>query len=235
MSKTQEADSQNKNYCEHCKRTFIRDSTLLKHMCESKRRWLDKDRPANRIAYGAWKQYYQQCHPSKKKLEYTEFMISAYYTAFVKFGSYCTETKVVNSIAYCQYLTKNKVPIDNWASDRSYTKFLIEYLKTENPLDAVKRSMETMLDISSDQNLELCDVFRFANANKLCNLIANGKISPWILYNSVTGKKFLSSLNRDQLSLVFEYIDPEKWNVKFKRDQESVQIVSEVISGIPGL
>jgi hypothetical protein len=204
-------------------------------MCEQKRRWIDKDRPSNRIGYAAWKQYYERCHPNKKNLGYAEFIGSAYYTAFIKYGIYCVDVKVVDALAYCYYLVKNKVSIDNWASDRNYTKFLVEYLKTENPIDAVKRSVESMLDIAADQRIELHDVFRFANPNKICNMIAGGRISPWVLYNSSTGKDFLGKLNADQLNLIFEYIDPERWNIRFKRDQEDLRTVLDIIEQIPGL
>ena len=45
--------------CEHCKRNFVRPANLLKHLCEQKRRWQDKDKPSNRIAYNAWLKFYK--------------------------------------------------------------------------------------------------------------------------------------------------------------------------------
>lgn len=221
------------NKCDHCNRQFVRPSTFLKHMCEQKRRYLDRDRPSNRIGYLAWKQYYQQHHPNKKKLDYSDFMNSSYYSAFVKFGSYCYAVKAINSNAFSLYLVKNRIPIDNWASDRSYTKYLVEYLKYENCMDAVKRSIENLLDIANDQNVNLSDVFRYVNSNKICHLITTGKISPWVVYQSNTGKDFLSKLDTSQTTMIFEYIDPERWNIKFKRESENVDEVKILLKSIP--
>jgi hypothetical protein len=56
-----------------------------------------------------------------------------------------------------------------------------------------------------------------------------------MLYHSKTGPEFLAKLNDDQRSVIYEYIDPERWNIKFKRDPKETQIVSEVINSIGGL
>lgn len=221
------------NKCDHCNREFVRPSTLLKHICEQKRRYLDRDRPSNRMGYLAWKQYYQLHHPNKKNLEYNHFMNSSYYSAFVKFGTYCSDIKAINSNAFALYLVKNRIPIDNWASDVSYTKYLIEYLKYENCMDAVKRSIENLLDIANDQNVNLSDVFRYINSNKICHMIATGKVSPWVVYQSSTGKDFLSKLDTTQTTMIFEYIDPERWNIKFKREPENVDEVKILLKSIP--
>lgn len=221
------------NKCDHCNREFARPSTLLKHVCEQKRRYLDRDRPSNRIGYMAWKQYYQLHHPNKKNLEYSDFMNSSYYSAFVRFGIYCSDIKAINSNAFSIYLVKNRVSIDNWASDTSYTKYLIDYLKYENCMDAVKRSIENLLDIANNQNVNLSDVFRYINSNKICHMIATGKISPWVVYQSSTGKDFLSKLDTSQTTMIFEYIDPERWNIKFKREPENVDDVKNLLKNIP--
>lgn len=219
--------------CDHCGRTFIRSSTLLKHICEQKRRWMDKDTPSSRIGYSAWLQFYAQCQPTRKKKDHLAFIKSPYYIAFVKFGSYCVDIKAISVQSYVEYLLKNNVQIDNWTSDRVYTKYLLEFLKQENCMDAVKRSIEHLLELANDENISLSDSFKYLNSNKLCQLIVNGKISPWILYQSKTGVEFLAKLNSDQTTLIFDYIDPERWNIKFKRDSDSVAEVKNLLKNIP--
>lgn len=220
------------NRCDHCNRTFIRSGTLLKHLCEQKRRWQESSKPANRIAYGAWTKFYSTFQPSRKRREYKDFINSPYYSAFVKWGNYCVDIKAVNVDAYVDYLLKNNTPIDTWDSDRVYTKYLIDYLRTENALDAVKRSIDTMLDIAQNENIQLQDVFRVSNYNKLCHLVTTGHISPWVLYNTKTGKEFLFNINQDQTQLIFDYIDPERWNIKFRRESENVKEVVELLRTI---
>jgi len=229
MSKTLEVNNTELNTCEHCARTFVRESTLFKHLCEQKLRWQDKDKPGNRIAYDAWLTFYNKVQPSKKKKDYKAFISNAYYTAFVKFGNYCVDIRAVNVAEYVRYLINNNVSIDNWNSDRVYTRYLVDYLKTEDAYDAVKRSVKTMLDISIQEQIQLKDVFKYYNKNKLCHLISTGHISPWMLYLSQSGNEFLSELNTDQRNVIWEYIDTERWNIKLKRDTQLVEDIKNVI------
>jgi hypothetical protein len=50
----------------------------------------------------------------------------------------------------------------------------------------------------------------------VCHHIANGRVSPWIVYNCDTGVDFLDALNDDQIGLILPWIDPEYWQRKFK-------------------
>lgn len=218
--------------CEHCGRTFQRDNSLAKHLCEQKRRWLDRERPANRIALAAWQQYYRTCHPNKRNLDYASFQKSAYYSAFVKFGGYCVDIRAVNPSAYVSHLIRARTPLDNWTSDKNYTGYLVEYLRVEDALEAVRRSMDTMLTLSQDENIVLRDVLRFVNSNKICHLIVSGHISPWVLYNSDAGLEFLRNLNADQTALILDYIDPERWQIKFMRDSQGVEQVKSLLNEI---
>lgn len=235
MKKKAETDPNSEYKCEHCNRVFARPNTMLKHVCEPKRRWDERERPANRIAFSAWLKFYQQLQPSKKRKEYTDFIKSAYYGGFVKYGIYCVDVGVINPLAYVDSLLKDKVALDNWNSDKQYTQYLIKYLRSENVYDAVKRSIETMLTISEQENVQLGDIFRYVNSNKICHKIINGKISPWLLYQSKTGIEFLTNINDDQRGLIFEYIDPERWQIKFLRDPEAIAVAKAVIDGVPGL
>lgn len=233
MSKTPEVELS--PHCEHCGRSFHRESTLFKHMCEHKRRWLDRERPGNRIAHNAWVQYYQTCHPNKKNLDYASFSKSSYYIAFVKFGNYCVDIRALNPNAWVAWLIRNRTPIDSWASDRTYERYLIEYLKQEDSMEAVHRSIENLLTVAQEENVQLQDVLRYANTNRICQMLVKGQLSPWILYHTRTGQEFLGRINQDQMSVVFDYIDPDRWNIKFRRCQDEVEAISDLIKNIPGL
>ena len=216
--------------CEHCGRTFARESTVLTHVCEQKRRWDERDRPANRIAFDAWVQNQNRCFPSKKTNTQKEFQKSSFYTAFMKFGTYCTTAGVVNTGHYSTWLLKTGVPIDSWVSDRVYDQYLQEYIKLEDPMEAVKRSITTLLDMCEEQNIRIGDAFRLLSPNKLCYTITAGKISPWLLFNCLTGQTFLASLNEGQLELIIKYIDPNSWNPKFKRSATEVAEVKQLLA-----
>lgn len=201
----------------------------MKHLCENKRRWQDKDQPGNRIGFQAWVEFYKKNTASKKPKTYVDFTKSAYYIAFVKFGHYCVGIKCINVVRYADWLLKNQIKIDNWCSDKNYTTFLIDYLKTEDPMDAIARSIETTMVIAKDSGIETKDCMRYANRNKLAYAVTTGKISPWVLYQSESGVDFLSNLDESQQKMIMDYINPEQWAIKFKRNTEMVVQVSELL------
>jgi hypothetical protein len=201
----------------------------MNHLCESKRRWQDRDLAGNRIGFQSWLRFYKK-NTNKKQLTYVDFAKSAYYIAFVKFGHYCVNVKVINVNRYADWLLDNKLKIDNWCSDVNYNKFLIQYLKDEDPLDAIARSIETTIDLSKEAGVQSKDCMRYVNRNRLAQMVSNGKISPWMLYHSESGITFLEALDEVQQKYILEYINPEQWAVKFKRDPEMVTQVKQLLA-----
>jgi hypothetical protein len=229
MRKTLEIDKPVKYGCEFCKREFVKETTMLKHICEYKHRWLDKDKHGNRVGFQAWLQFYKKNTNTKKQKTYEDFIKSAYYIAFVKFGAYCVDVNAINISRFTDWLLKNQIKIDNWCTDSTYNKYLIEYLRTEDPFDAIHRSIETTIEWAEKDNIQARDYLRYGNTNRICQLICNGKISPWLLFQSNSGVNFLDNLNQDHVKLIFDYINPEQWALKFHREPENVREVKEIL------
>ena len=215
--------------CEFCKREFLKESTTLRHICESKRRWLDKENHGNRIAFQCWLDFYKKNSSGRKNRTQEEFIRSAYYVAFVKFGNYCVSINAINIPQYTDWLLKNQIKIDNWCSDSTYTKYLIEYLRHEDPFDAIHRSVENCINLAEDANIQPHDMLRFGNANKICYAITTGKISPWMLYQSASGTRFLDTLNEGHVKIIIDYINPEQWAIKFKRDIDVTKRINSTL------
>ena len=216
--------------CEFCGRGFQRETTMIKHLCESKRRWQDKDLPGNRIGFQSWVEFYKKNTNSKKQKTYVDFVKSAYYIAFVKFGHYCIGIKCINVNRYANWLLKNQIKIDSWCSDTNYNKFLIQFLKEEDALDAIARSIETTIALAKEEKVQSKDYLRYGNRNRICHLVTNGKISPWMLYQSESGVELLEAIDSGQQMLILEYINPEQWAIKFKRNPEIVSQVKELLN-----
>ena len=208
----------------------MRERTLLTHMCETKHRWLDKDKVGNRLGFQSFVQFYKKHSSAKNTKTYDEFIRSPYYSAFVKFGSYCADTNVVNVSRFVDWLLAEQISIDNWTSDKVYTKFLIEYLRKEDAFDAIHRSVETAIKLAETENIQPQDILRYGNINKICYQVTLGKISPWMLYQSNSGVQFLDTLNPDHAKLIIDYIDPEQWALKFKREPDLVRQIKEVLT-----
>lgn len=229
-SKNTKETLETKHSCEFCNRSFVRASTLMSHLCEYKHRWMNKDAHGNRVGFQTWLQFYTKNSPSTKKRTYMDFIKSPYYTAFLKFGNYCIDVNVINIPRYVDWLLKNQISVDSWNTDTNYTKFIIAYLKEENPFDAIARSIETTIALAEKERIQTKDSLRYGNKNRICHEITAGRISPWMLYHSGSGKEFLSTLDEMQVKLVIDYIQPEQWAIKFRRDPAIVPQVQELLA-----
>jgi hypothetical protein len=216
--------------CEFCKRSFVREKTLLTHICETKNRWLDREKHGNRIGYQSFVQFYKKHTAAKKAKTYEDFIKSPYYIAFVKFANYCIGVNCINVSRYVDWLLRENIKIDNWSTDTNYKKYLIDYLRVEDPLDAIHRSIEFAIEQAEKDRIQAHDILRFGNVNKICYAVTVGKISPWMLYHSNSGSKFLETLNPDHVNMLLDYIEPEKWALKFHREPEVVKQIKEILN-----
>ena len=204
--------------CKYCKKEFKKESTLAAHLCEPKRRYQQQNETGVQLGFKAYLRFYELTQGSAKLKTYEDFVASPYYMAFVKFGRYLVAIRCINTGSFIDWLLKNNKKIDYWTKEAFYLEWMREYLKKENVKDALERALKEMQDLADDDaklNGEFNNYFRQANSNRICQHIANGRISPWIVFNCTSGVEFLETLNEEQLSMIIEWIDPDYWQRKF--------------------
>ena len=206
----------NLNKCTYCGKVFTRARTLQVHMCEPKRRHLQKNEKWVQNAFMVFQRFYQIHQHGQKEKTYDDFCRSAYYNAFVKFGRFMMHINPLYPEKYIDYVILSKIKLDHWARDDLYEAYLIETLKAEPVESALQRSIATMMDWAEEQNAQWADYFRLVNTNRAVQHIQQGRISPWILLGCKAGKNLLQSLNDEQLQMVARFIAPEFWTQRIK-------------------
>jgi hypothetical protein len=198
-------------------------------MCEPKRRRLNKDEPGVRMGFQAYIRFYETMQGSARNKTHDDFCESAYYRAFVKFGHYCVNTRVVAPDRFMTWLLKEQKKLDHWCSDRVYTEYLMQYLLVEAVNDALARAIEHSMRWSEETNNPSHDWLRYGNTHALCYAITAGRISPWVIYNSESGQKFLSELSAQQVAIVWPYIDSDSWQKKFHDYPADQEYAKEIL------
>ena len=204
--------------CKYCNKEFKKESTLAAHLCEPKRRHQQQNETGVQLGFKAYLRFYELTQGSAKLKTYEDFVASPYYMAFVKFGRYLVAIRCINTGSFIDWLLKNNKKIDYWTKDTLYSEWMRDYLKKENVKDALERALKEMQDLAdNDSRLagKFNDYFRQANTNRVCQHIANGRISAWIVFNCASGVEFLETLNEEQLGMIIEWIDPDYWQRKF--------------------
>jgi hypothetical protein len=218
--------------CRYCEKSFSKESTLVVHLCEPKRRWQQEKEVGVQLGLKAYLRFYEITQGSAKLKSYEDFVKSSYYNAFIKFGRYSQDIRCINYTNYLEWLLRNNKKIDNWCSDRLYEEWLPGYLQKEAVQDALERALKEMQDyaeVNTDLKNGFTDYFRFGQPNRILFHITSGRISPWVVYNSESGVAFLDGLSEEQIQIVLPWIDPEHWQRKFTDYMADTEWVKDIL------
>ena len=198
--------------CNHCNRVFKREPSLATHVCESKRRYLERDEVGVKIALQAYLRFYEITQGTAKNKTFKDFAASPYYRAFVKFGRYCQDIRAVNVPQFVNWVVKKNKKIDHWCHESVYYEYLMEYLRSESVGDALARSIESSIDWQEKTGNAAYDYLRYGNANSLCYAISTGRVSAWAVYNCDSGHELLARLNSEQLTMIWPMVETDTWS-----------------------
>ena len=214
--------------CVHCNKSFMKDKTLVAHMCERKRRALQKDEKRVQAGFMAFNRFWQLTQNAKQPKTYDNFADSSYYNAFVKFGSFINNVNPLYPTKFVDYVIKSGVKLDHWCRDELYERYLFDMLKTEPVESAVQRTLQSMMEWSDANNANYAHYFNYVSLNKAVHDILNGKISFWMILNSAPGKTMINNMSDEQLMMIAPVFDVPFWMKKFKQSPADVALVKEI-------
>jgi hypothetical protein len=228
VSKTSSSDKP--FVCEYCRTGYTREKTLLAHMCEPKRRWLQKNEKRVQLGFYTFQRFYKLSAGSKKEKTYEEFVKSSFYNAFVKFGSFISNVKPLYPEKYIDYVVTSNVKLDHWCREEMYEKYAVELIRKEGVETALERSINTMVEWAEENKPAPWNhYFQHVSPSRAVWHIKDGKISPWLILNCESGKALLNKFNDEQLNMITFVLDPKHWSLRFNRQTKDVQLVKDVV------
>jgi len=218
------------NYqCKFCGSKFHREKTLITHMCVKKRRDADLNSTGSRLGFRAFQRFYELTIKSKDKKSTQDFIVSPFYTEFVKFGNYLAILKPIHSDQYIDFLIKNSVKLKDWIKDDIYYLYIDDLLKKEPAESATERTILEIVNWCEKNNEEFSEFFNKISPNEAAHLIKIGKISPWVLYLSSSAENLINNFNEDHSKMIGQIIDPGFWMKKFKNNNEDVEYIRTLL------
>jgi hypothetical protein len=216
--------------CGHCGKGFMQEKTLFVHVCEQKRRFMAQKEKHVVLAFDTFQKFYALNQPnSKQEKTYEDFCKSPYYNAFVKFGSFVSNVNPLYPSQFIDWIVRSGVKLDHWCRDELYEQYVFELIKREPVEVALERTIKHMLEWANDNNSVWNHYFSYVSLSRACYDIKDGKISPWLILNSPSGKSMLQKFSDEQLGHVQNIIDPPFWLNKFKKMPTDVALVKEVV------
>ena len=215
--------------CQYCKKGFMKENTLAVHVCEQKRRALAKAERHVMLGYDTYNRFYRKTQNAKADKTYDDFARSPYYNAFIKFGSFISNVNPLYPERFMDYVVTSGVKLDHWCRDELYDTYVLHLIKTEGVETALERSVNHMVKWGESNSAPWNHYFLYVSLNRATFDIRDGKISPWIILNSKTGKEMLAKFSDEQLDAISLQIDPPYWVSKFKKQPSDVTLVKEVV------
>lgn len=216
--------------CGHCGKGFMQEKTLFVHVCEQKRRALAKTEKHVVLGFDTFQRFYKTVQTNiKQNKTYEEFCKSPYYNAFVKFGSFVSNVNPLYPERFIDYVVSSGVKLDHWCRDELYEQYVFDLIKREPVEVALERSISHMLSWANDNNAQWNHYFHYVSLSRACYDIKDGKVSPWLILNSTSGKTMLQKFNDEQLVHIQNIIDPPFWVSKFKKHPADVELVKQVV------
>jgi hypothetical protein len=206
----------------------MKEKTLMAHMCEKKRRAMQRDEKRVQAGFVAFNRFWQLTQGAKKLKTYEEFCDSSYYNAFVKFGSFVNNVNPLYPDRFVDHVIKSGVKLDHWCRDELYDTYLYDMLKIEPVESAVERSLKTMMEWGDEQNAEFAHYFNYVSLSRAVYDIRNGKISCWMVLNSSSGKDMISKMSDEQLEMIAPAFDVPYWIKRFRELPADVALVREI-------
>jgi len=197
--------------CNYCSKSFKKESTLAVHMCEQKRRHMQKNEKHVQLGFRSYQLFYKIGTNAKKDKTYEDFAKSQYYISFCKFGYYCRDIGIDDVPGYTTWLVKNGTRLDNWGKDKQFTKWMKERLKNESVDRGVERTILFLQTWAEENNTQYNNYFSNIAPSLAVFHICSGKISPWILFTSIPAQALIDRMNAEQLKMITDYLDVDYW------------------------
>lgn len=215
--------------CQFCKKSFKREKTLSVHLCEPKRRWINRDEKYVRLGFLAYNRFYEITQGATKPKTYEHFAKSNYYTGFTRFGKHTLEINAIDPEKFVDFVITNSVALDKWCSDAVYETYIRELNKKETAERAVERGILLMQQWSRENDRPYNVFFREISRPRLIHWIKSGRISPWIIFNCDSGDASIAAMTDHEQNMIMEYLEPTFWQRKFSARQEDVEFVQMVL------
>lgn len=214
--------------CVYCGQKFRLARTVISHMCEKKRRALQRTEKRVQTGFMVFNKFFQVSSNSNKNKTYEEFCDSPFYNSFVKFGGYVNNINAIHPEMFMDYVVRSGVKLDHWCRDEVYFKYLYDMLKKEPTESALQRSLLTMMEWSDTTGAEYNSYFQNATTYRIAHDIVHGRVSPWVILNTTGGKNALRNMDDAQLTEITPAMDVQYWQRRFRERPDDASLVKDV-------
>ena len=214
--------------CHHCDKHFVQESRFLKHNCKQMQRKQDIKSIEGQAAlcyYQLWlTTLNRKCH------NVNAFLDSKYFYPLIKFAVFVKKVHITNIELYIKLMVDKQFMPTMWRSYEVYGLYLDQYHRKTPPLRSIEDSINTIMDIAEERNVDVSNVFDVISSTELIHMLQQKRLSPWLLLHSQKFMEFYQRISPDQQNILEHLINPAYWSKQFKTNLSTVKKVSTYVS-----
>lgn len=211
--------------CPFCDKTYKTENGLLKHKCEKRDRYNDRDSRQVRTGLNIWLQFMETYHIQiKQKVDpMMQFIKSKYFNDFYNFAVYVIENQILHKDDFITEVLTSGKPSYEWRSPQVYKDWVLKVTRNEHPLTGLERSISSIQEWSVSTGNDWTDFFELVSTDRALLWIETGQISPWFIYIAPkeSGDKLLTRFSPEEGKYLMDYLNPLVWTpltIRYKND-----------------
>lgn len=216
--------------CHYCGKNFTHETSFMNHFCKERERYEELRSPIGQAAYAyycEWMRLYRRKPPS-----IDTFATSRFYTSFVRFAQHVNVISLPSADMFVRLMCERDISPTLWTRDQCYSIYLEFYDKAYDPIEQVRVSVETLIDIAGKEQIELSAVFKHIGPAKVIELLRLRKLSPWFIFCSAKFGEFLKTLPAEDWAEMSKVINPIYWSEKLDTNKALVADIIDISNGI---
>lgn len=218
--------------CTFCEREFVRKTWFEKHLCEKKKRFLDRNNitviKAHRL-FNHWQRRTGLLRRSNVKTM-EEFCKSPFYGAFVRLSEFTASEYVVSGFKYIDWLVDNDVPEKQWCNPRDLDDYRAYLRDSEEPETQAETSCKNIRVWCADNGVTMPEFFRSITPGQALNMVRENKLSPWVMMGyQPCIDELVSRFGDEMLFTLNEHINVPYWLDKVDTEADNVAKVRELV------
>ncbi len=213
--------------CHYCTKRFTNELMFERHVCKEKTRAQELAHPSGQAAF----QFYLEWMKIRKFKSQTidAFANSRYYKQFIKFAQMVAAAGMSKPDRYIEIMVDGGITPDLWCREQCYRIYL-DYMDTrEKPIDQVVATIQCLMDIADTEIVEYSKIVSHLGSQRLLNLIAQRKVSPWFLFHSMSAQDLIRSLSVEEKKAYDNIIKFAAWAERLQEHAATREEIKTIV------
>lgn len=199
---------------------------FMKHHCKERARIEELRGPVGQAAYAYYTDWMRLNKRSVPPID--TFASSSYYLAFIKFANHVKRVNMPNPTGFVKAMVENgNVQPSLWCRDNVYAMYLQGYDKIVTPTKQFVDSVDLVLELAKDFEVEPNKVFEAIGVEKILDLVQKRKLSPWFLVASNAFRTFMASRNEMETDRLEGGVQVGAMIMRIQQTQKNTELFTE--------